>query len=251
MRHRLTLGLMFLALYAMPAIALIRAPATRPAPVPQTPGDLKNIKHLIIGLADESYPKREESRIALMGLKRSDLGTLYDVVKHSLPLEPSQSAVLRDVVTHVYLSGEKYETVEGIGFLGVSMASGNRNDDAGLFSIDRGIAIVSRVPGFCAYRMLQTGDVILATVSPKHVEFKSTDPYELFLSTVKGVGPGQTLTFEVLRQVRIINVSLTLDERPRGLENPTFIIEFTQLRAEKADEYWKKVFAPLLNDPVG
>lgn len=242
---------MFLALYATPALALIRAPATRPAPVAHTAGDSKTIKHLIIGLTDASYQKREESRIALMGLKRSDLDTLYEVVKHSLPLEPSQTAVLRDIVTHVYLSGEKYDSVEGVGFLGVSMASGNRTDDAGLFSIDGGIAIVSRVPGFCAYRMLQTGDVILATVSPQRVEFKSTDPYELFLSTVKEVGPGQTLTFEVLRQGRIINVSLTLDERPRGLENLGFIQEFTATRAEKADEYWMKVFAPLLNEPVG
>lgn len=263
MRHRLTLGMMFLALYSSSACAFIRAPATRPAqapaataaeakPLPPTPGDLKNITRLIAGLADEHYEIREESRVALMGLKRADLGNLQLAVKQSLPLEPSQVAVLRDIVTQVYLSGESYAmTDEELGFLGISMANGNREEDLGLLSIERGIAIISRVPGFCAYRMLQTGDVILAMTSPVRVEFKSADPNDLFMRTVKGMGAGQTLMFEVLRQGRIINVTLTLDRRPAGLENLGFIQEFTAARADKAEAYWKKEFLPMLSDLIG
>jgi hypothetical protein len=86
---------------------------------------------------------------------------------------------------------------------------------------------------------------------PVRVEFKSADPNDLFMRTVKGLGAGQTLTFEVLRQGRIINVSLTLDRRPSGLENIGFIQEFISTRAEKAETYWKKEFDPLLVDLVG
>ena len=40
----------------------------------------------------------------------------------------------------------------------------------------RGVAVVSRVPGFCAYRMLRNGDVLLSmTVGQTTVTFERTD----------------------------------------------------------------------------
>jgi len=250
MRHRLTLGLMFLGVLVTPMLAAGQSPTTRPATQPGT--DVASLKRMIVALEDENYQTREASRVALMGLKRSDLENFQKAVKACLPLEPSQVAVLRDIVTQVYLSGEKYPAEEGAaGFLGISLANGSREEDQGLLNVERGIVVASRVPGFCAFRVLQTGDVILAMTTPKRVVFESPDPNDLFMLTVKTVGAGQSIGFEVLRQGQIINVSLTLDPRPAGISQLGAIQEFTAIRMEKAEEYWNKEFAPLLSDPVG
>jgi hypothetical protein len=250
MRHRLTLGLMFLGVLVTPILAAGQSPTTRPATQPGT--DVASLKRMIVALEDENYQTREASRVALMGLKRTDLENFQKAVKASLPLEPSQVSVLRDIVTQVYLSGETYTAEEGAaGFLGISLANGNRDEDQGLLSIERGIVVAARVPGFCAFRVLQTGDVILAMTTPTRTEFKSPDPNDLFMLVVKTVGAGQTIGFEVLRQGQIINVSLTLDPRPAGIGQLGKIQKFTAIRMEKAEEYWNKEFAPLLSDPVG
>lgn len=249
MRHRLMFGVMCVAGLAGSACAQGTRPTTAPATRPTA--DIASIKRLVTGLADNRYETREACRIELMGLKRTELGMLRDAVKMSLPLEPDQVNVLRDIVMQIYLAGDDYETEPGA-FLGISLAGPMREETQGLLSINRGVAVVSCVPGFCAYRMLQSGDVILSmTTGDGKIVFESPDPEERFRPAVMAVGPGNTVTFEVLRQGRIISVPLTLDRRPRGVENSGFIQQFTNDRAVAAEAYWKKDFASLLNEPVG
>src|SRR2546423_15400731 len=78
------------------------APTTAPATRPSLP--LASVKRLVNQLASSNYPDRESARIELMGTKRADLPILREAVKQSLPLEPSQLAVLRDIVAQVYLA---------------------------------------------------------------------------------------------------------------------------------------------------
>jgi hypothetical protein len=231
------------------------APTTRPLTVSATrpAGDLATIKHLIAQLADDDYQNRESARIALMGLRRSDLGVLRQAAQQNMPLDPGQIIVLRDVVTQVYLAGDAYLPDEqGAGFLGVSLPIWSRPEDRPLLSLERGVAVVSRVPGFCAFRMLQNGDVLLSmtTGAGSRVELNTPDR---LIDSVKGVKAGQTITFEVLRNGQVLNIPITLDPRPFNLDNmgAIWLQEFTGRRADQANEVWERDFAPLFTEKLG
>jgi hypothetical protein len=248
---------MLVTLLALPPlIAAERTPTT--APTTRPAANVASIRQLVGQLAEGGYETREAARVALMGLKRSELELLRDAVKQSLPLEPSQIAVLHDIVSHVYLTGDLYESTDASpGFLGVSLPSVYRAEDRGLLSLERGVAVVARVPGFCAYRMLQNGDVILSMRPPvgQPVRFETPDP-DLLMASVKAIRAGQTITFEVLRQGQIINVPIILDLRPAGLDrNPAtsafWFQEFTARRMDQAEALWERDFAPLLAEQVG
>src|SRR5689334_16743687 len=134
MRHRLLLGWMLVAaclVVAAPVGADERSPATLPTSRPAA--DLASIRHLLAQLASDNFGVRESARIALMGLDRADLPTLREAVKQSLPLEPSQAIVLRDIVTQAYLSGDPYDKAQGSqGFLGISLPNSMRVEDRGM-----------------------------------------------------------------------------------------------------------------------
>jgi hypothetical protein len=248
MKHRPMLGWMLLVVLIVPLSAAAGGPTTAPT---TQPARVAGIKQMVGKLANDNYQVREAARIELMGLKRSELPLLLEAMKQSLPLEPSQSMALHDIVTQVYLSGEDYEKEEGLsGFLGISMATVD-SENEGLLSIERGIAVVSRVPGFCAFRMLQPGDVILSMdTGTDRIEFRSPNPKAVFTGAVMAIEAGNTVKFEVLRQGQIIDVSVMLSRRPRGLNVPGSIESFNTERANRAEDYWDKDFAPLLGDPV-
>src|SRR5438045_6545092 len=120
-------------------------PATRPANAIATWfGDLANRDPAV----------REKARSNLMGLKRDDLRALRNVVKESRPLAPSQAIVLRDVVMHVFLTGEAYAGNRRSGFLGVQLVSNFPVGD-GTEPPEPGVVVVHRMPGVCAVRALQ------------------------------------------------------------------------------------------------
>jgi hypothetical protein len=261
MRRHLMLGWMLAELLGTGLQAADRpattAPATtRPtdrlgttAPAATRPTDrLVAIKRMLAELSAESPETREAARVALMGLKRQELPLLRRAVKESLPLDPDQVSVLRDIVTQVYLAGDIYPAEEdGGGFLGVHLPYSQRPEERSLMSIERGVAVVSRVPGFCSYRMLQDGDVLLAMETPHgKIEFSSN---EELIDAVTGARAGETVTFEVLRQGRILSVPITLDKKPLNVIGQ--FEEFNGRRADEADELWRRDFAPLLAAQLG
>src|SRR5688572_8418829 len=95
-------------------------PTTLPSTQPISTQRLKTIHSTLSQLASEDPTKRDQARQELMGLQRADLPTLKQAIRLALPLEPSQSAVLRDIVTHIYLAGDSYSS-QGDGFLGVTL----------------------------------------------------------------------------------------------------------------------------------
>jgi hypothetical protein len=247
MRGHLKLGWMLVGVLAAGLGAGERGPATVPATQPMQ--NVAWVKRLVGQLAADSYPIREGARVALMGLKRADLPALREAIKGSLPLEPSQVTVLREIVTQVYLAGDLYSSEEDEpGFLGVHTPFWGRVEERSRLGVERGGVVVSRVPGFCAFRMLQDGDVLLSMdAGAGTVEF--TSPKHL-TDSVKAIKAGQTILFEVLRQGEIVNIPITLDRRPTDGEIDR-IEEFTGRRIDQADELWERDFAPLLSEQVG
>ncbi len=203
-------------------------------------GDFKTIKLLVGQLADADSRKRESSRIGLMGLRRSDLAMLRSAVKACVPLEPSQAAALREIVTQVYLCDDPYTATAG-GFLGIRLPTEFRAEDQMLLAMGRGVPVISRIIGFCSYRMLQDGDVILGIVESPEVPLNS--PREL-IAAVSSLNPGQSFTLEVQRRGQIVRVSLTLDRKPDF--DVLNINEFENARAVRAEKLWDSDFAPLL-----
>jgi hypothetical protein len=257
MRHHLTLGSMLVVTLLIvggvlhaddrPAAAPPAAAAT--APTTQQASSLPAIKQLLSQLAADNYLTRENARIALMGLKRTELPLLRDAVRQSMPLMPSQVTVLRDIVTQVYLAGDIYVADEdGRGFLGVHLPFWGRPEERSLLNVERGVVVVSRVPGFCAYRMLQDGDVLLSMADGAGgtIEFGST---EQLVDAVRSAKAGDTVQFEVLRQGEILSIPITLDRKPMNLTMQ--IEEFNGRRADQVNDLWERDFAPLLVETLG
>jgi hypothetical protein len=253
-RRQQVFGLMLVTLAvgsARVAAGADRAPTTAPtkfAAATQPLPELAHAKRLIAQLADNDFDRREAARVALMGLRRSDLPALREAVRQSLPLMPSQLTVLREIVTHVYLTGDVYlPDQEGIGFLGVSLPSGFDPDQRGALGIQRGVAVLARSPGFAAYRMLQNGDVVLAVnADGDRAETNTTGELQEAIRSVKA---GETVKLEILRQGQILTVVIKLDPRPFNLSNVGFD-EMSTRRSNEADDYWDREFAPLLDDKV-
>jgi hypothetical protein len=227
-------------------------------------------------LAHRDPAVREAARVKLMGLSASDLPAFRKIVADSRPMAPAQVAVLREIVTQVFLAGQEYEPSGRDGFLGVRPGEVNLNaakpggaavgpGDGGIFippgqaafpddpDAVYGVVIVERMPGFCGARMLQDGDVVLSLVERPTVQFHGPTEFSL---AVRTMGAGQTIHFQVLRQGRVVEVPITLDVRPREADMPigapgSPMEGLLNKRETAAREYWEQEFAPLLKEGVG
>jgi hypothetical protein len=236
---------------ALPAVtwtgALGAGPASAPASSTTRPQDPSvALRDWVADLADADPEVREHARRALMGLDRSTLEQLRQVVAEARPLGPSQAAGLQEVVNHVYLAGEPEDAAGTAGFLGVQLAPvavevapgpGVRAE-----GMPVGVAIAGRVPGFCGYRMLEDGDVILRLTAEKANDFRT--PADL--SRVVGEQqPGRTVTLDVMRRGKLIQVPITLDRRPAWV-GQLVPAEAVAPRERRAAEYWDRTFGPLV-----
>lgn len=228
------------------AIALLvfaAASTARAAPTSQPAARRDQLKHWLTQLADPDDAVRSAARAELMGIKRPELEEFRQVVEASRPLRPSQASVLREIIIQVYLAGEDYDRAMDAPFLGIRMVQTVLNT-AGDGEAVTGVVVAGRVPGFVGYRMFMDGDVILRLLEPRTVSIRA--PEELSeLVTAQRVG--RRVAFEVLRHGQIIRVSLRLDAKPAQWLQ---IEEFQLPRQEKAQDYWNRAFAPLLNEKV-
>jgi hypothetical protein len=203
-------------------------------------------------LADRDPSVREQARIDLMGLTRQDLPALRKQIKEQRPLAPSQAAALRDIVMHVYLSGEGYRADEDHGFLGVSLNDGTfpgvlpdaPQDPAAPPPL--GVVVVERLPGLCAFRMLTNGDVIVGLAGHSDMPVRTAADLRTLITQTRA---GEMIRLEVFRGGRIITVPVRLSARPAGVDTFDFMRE-RQRRIELADEFWQREFAPLVDDGV-
>jgi S1-C subfamily serine protease len=184
-----------------------------------------------------------------------DLPALRKLVADSRPIAPSQAAVLREIVSHVFLSAQQYEAGTTKGFLGVKLGtvslSGASQADPALAAAPPdliGIVIVQRFPGFGGARALQDGDVILGVAEQPAVQFHEPDDFRLIVASANA---GDRLHFQVLRQGRVIVVPVVLSALPSEAITGAIGDRFFEDRDRAADEYWEKEFAPLLGEAIG
>lgn len=239
----------------------VAAAAADGAPSTQ-PGDrAASIGRWVRELADRDPDVRDRARVQLMGLDRSGLDALRRVVADSRPIGPSQAAALQEVVNHVYLSAERDEAAEGAGgFLGVQLspagvevtqppppppqAGGAQQPDASPPPV--GVAVAGRVPGFCGYRMLEDGDMIMSlTEAGKTVQFHSTSE---LIAAIGQRHAGDRITLGVLRRGKLVQIPITLDAKPAWVGQLVPASDAMGPRQRRAAEYWEQAFAPLLRE---
>jgi hypothetical protein len=234
-----------------PEGAAERAPG-HPAPGRQAPEPpaIAPVRQAFAELDHADAAVRDAARLKLMGMGRRDLDAFRKLVQESLPLMPSQAAVLRQIVTHVFLAGEQYDTTGIEGFLGVKMQETSVRlpaaDGADQFAPAVGVVIVERMPGFVGSRMLVDGDVVLGVVERPDV--RTLGMYE-FQMVVKSVSPGTTIHFQVMRQGQVVRVPVAPDPRP--FEADGLMQDLIYRRQRQADDYWEKSFAKVLKEGVG
>jgi hypothetical protein len=219
------------------------ARAAAPQARPVDPKLLRHVRAAFAGLNGDSAAAREQARQILMQLRRADLDALRVVVRERLPLAPEEAEGLRDIVTHVFLSSDSYDMDASKGFLGVmsdeEQIQGFGEPQCG------GVEIRRRLPGFCAYRCFEDGDVVLSVGNPPAVaELHSFTEMTL---AVKSFSAGETVMFTLLRRGRVVRVPVVLDALPKDLQ-PAMVPDFLANRNAEAVDYWEKNFEPLVGD---
>ena len=187
--------------------------------------------------------------MALMGLSRDELPTLRQIVQESRPLFPSQAVGLREIVTQAFLSGLEYERghTAFLGVLPLDVVVRIPNDD-GEEDDREAVAVSEPMIGFCGYRSLLEGDIILS-IKVANVTTKVRQARDLVM-TISEQTPGRIIELRVIRKGAFITVPVRLDARPQDLAGPNLTpdraAEFQSTRRQQADDYWRRQFGPLL-----
>jgi hypothetical protein len=200
----------------------------------------QSISRLVSDLADARQDVRDAARQKLLALRRKDLTILRAVLQQRLPLSPAELEPLRDIIMHVYLSEESFVPDSSTGFVGVIFD--NDQHDTGLEG--GGVEVRHRIPGFCGYRFLEDGDIILAIgMNPRAlIEVRSCDE---MISVIKQYSAGHTVLFRLVRRGRILTVPLVLDAKPAVLNGVEALAAFQAERSAQAEGYWDASFEPL------
>ena len=238
------------------------SPATQPA---------ANVRRFLTTSPAPTGKARDAAYAQMLKLTRPDLATLRDVVAERKALALTQTTVLMEIVTHVFLSGETYDSFGAQGFLGI------RKDDDAPESVlvrvadDRdpnapvlarsGAPIGERLPGFCGFEAFRPSDVVTAVTfkldrrqgipagddSVPTVETSRDLETWTSLSMIIMTIPANTLvTFDVLRNGALIKVPVRLSPRPVTASNLATFMPTVEERAKKASDYWNLHFAPLV-----
>jgi hypothetical protein len=236
------------------AVSLASPPTTKPA---------DQITTWFKELANRDPVVRQDARVALMGISRDELNILRTIVEKNRPLAPSQAAALHDIVEQVFLAGEPYPMFPNHpGFLGVrfenplaTMLDGNDERTSS------GVVVASCIPGFCANRYLQSGDVIIGIAEIANARIRTKDD---LINLIGDTSAGDVVHLQVLRGGQEIEVPITLNARP--LWAPQMARPFVQPpppfvgpmpkntddeireRERRADDYWEQQFAPLMDE---
>jgi len=215
------------------------AQTTRPSTQPAS-----MISEWLGGLADGDDAVREQARAKLLGISRDQLPELREAVQQALPLERSQMAALKEIVIHVYLTGETFESVPEQGFIGIRSAPQHLRPP-----VMEGVLIQDGelLMGFCGYGSLQTGDVIVRVAEYPEKTIRST----VDLSDAIKRDSGKTVHLDVLRRGQVVRISMKLNGRPTLAQQGEAVLnELLHERLVKAEEYWQQAFAPLVEEGV-
>ena len=120
-------------------------------------GDTPGLQSVIVQLGSDNPQLRQEAMGRLMGLKKQDLPAVRAAALAQSPLLPGQIAALHEAVIQIFLAAEGYRVDADCpgGFLGLRWSIVQPPQSS------EGVVVEERIPGFSAYRLLQSGDVIV------------------------------------------------------------------------------------------
>lgn len=210
-------------------------------------------------LAASDAAARDAALDELLALTRAELPGLRRVVEKARPVAPSQAHALRDVVNHVFLSGQTYNAEPRVGFLGLGMPMLDSvevprvgehpepRNAPGLNRANTGVPVENRIPGFCAFRVLRDGDVILGILKPTPRRLRDWNELTHAIRTFRA---GETITLQVLRQGTILSVPVMLDATVLVPHPDVWHNVLLPNREAAAEAYWNAHFATLLEEQV-
>jgi len=201
--------------------------------------DSSLLKNLIAQLGSDNPQLRDEARVQLMGLQKADLPSLRAAALAQSPLLPGQIEQLREVVAQVFLSADDYrkDPADPRGFAGLSWGTDVLNE-----SFASGIPVQERIPGFPAFRVLESGDIITGVLEqPQTPLHKIGD----FIAVVLLLRHGSVVHLSILRSGHPVLVALTLDDFPVDLDkhrNTVWVDNWILARSQRAEDYWNNEF---------
>jgi hypothetical protein len=227
---------------------LADSPATRPSPLDQ------QMRAWIRELGVDDSQVRQSALSQLMWLREEDLPALREAALSLEPLLPGQIAAIHDAVTQIYLEhlhdadapADNNQPTRG--FLGLRWSQKDTTE-----SSPDGVIVAERIPGFGAYRMLQSGDIIVKILDQPDVELHNDMQ---FMDAVRPMLAGQILHLRVMRYGRLMDISVPMEPLPADLPAPTFdpdidvarVNAWAQARDEKAQAFWQQEFSVI--DPA-
>ena len=241
--------------WELPPPARPNPPATQPTapadftepPVPPL-APTSPIRTSLANLASPDAAQRDAAATALMGLDRTQLWQLHDLLHDTNGIAPAQAAALHQIVIHDYLATEPYVTDPG-GFLGLMSTDYQPIDEPPRL----GVPVDELEVGFPSFRMLRRGDLILAVlVDPDapatQLPNMLTPDFATLQVAISKAGADHEIALDVLRGGQRIRIRLKLAPRPRlSLASPRI---FFNERLQQAEAFWQHTFLPLLQQRV-
>jgi hypothetical protein len=256
--HRITSSCVALGLL----LALGRSPllsAAPPSSVPATQPGRPSEASLVAQLDSADVAEREHAADSLMLLTAAELPKLRAAVEAMGPskLSAGQVALLRDIVMHVFATGDHNFTADPSYAGGEDAKIGIRFPPGGDVCI-----VYARTLGMDSYRALRDGDRILAVLSPDAPPEPRPNDWTILntASEFRELLPqrfkvGDLCTLRLVRDGRVIEVEVRLARIPKppakavvgGIADENAI---TADRLARATQYWTTEFAvPLKLNP--
>lgn len=224
------------------ALLLVLAVPAEPsfgAPAPTA----RDVHTWLTDLSSRLPSRREAAHRQLMSLSRPGLDLLRDAIKEHPRELAGEEDRLHDIVVQAFLATEVYKVqeVDGRvpGFLGVQFDNDQLNED----SPYDGVEIRHIIPGLCASKYLEEGDVVLdVTVEREQRPIRSAGE---MMMTIGSLTAGQQMSVTVIRRGRTLSIDMTLGGRPPGIQET--MTQFEAERQTDAEAYWDDHFAALFN----
>jgi hypothetical protein len=217
------------------------------------PSTQPTIAESFANLASPDAGSREQAKTQLLSLSRGDLPALREVVEQHRPIAPAQMAALHDIVVHLYLSGEPYDSDPDFGFIGLRWTDMDMNSDTPRL----GVPVGTRLPGFPGFQLLREGDLILGVFLQPNSPLQQwpnryTTTINMLQLGIEAAGNQRDIVLLVLRQGQRMRIPVRLRPKmkvPQMAAAADVENYFLQWQ-KKGEDYWQAQFLPLLRPGV-
>ena len=226
---------------------------SRPTPAGDAVGRSTGELTDLLKMADDADPEtRAAARERLLGLTCDDLPALRDAARPFVPMSPELTDALREVVLQAYARRAVLRfPVRRAGMLGVRW----RDPVSPVFDPNDtgdGATVDVRLPGYVAYRYLESGDRVTAVIdgdTEVPIGVNGDLGHE-----IRDLPPGDVIGLRVVRGGRLLTVTLPLDghfvqfDDTQAEAEKKFIDDMLSTAAAEANGYFRREFAGVRSD---